>query len=1043
MTSFREDHIEFTGIETLKSLGWQYLPAAAIAPDGSAPQRASFHDAILLPRLERAVAKINPHLPKDTLEDALRQVLTAGFPNLIEENRRMHRLITEGIGIEFRRPDGHMTSDTVWLIDFDNVEANDWLVLNQFTVIQARHNRRPDVVLFINGLPVAVLELKNPADENATLHEAYNQIETYKLQIPELFRPNAVNVTSDGIKARVGSLTAEEERFMPWRTVDGKDHVPPGLPEQDTLLKGVFDRALFLEFIRDFTVFGDKGEGPFKIVAGYHQFHGARKALKQAIRAAKSDGDRKIGVLWHTQGSGKSFMMAFFAGLAVKARELENPTIVVITDRNDLDNQLHGTFSLFRDLLRQTPIQASSRDDLREKLDRSAGGIIFTTIQKFSPGKGEDRFPGLTGRRNVIVIADEAHRSQYGLLSRLDRDTGERKYGYAHYIRQALPNASFIGFTGTPVEGTDRNTPAVFGDYVDVFDISRAVEDGVTVPIYYESRVARIELDEDMKPVIDAEVEALIEDDTLAEREKFKAKYTSVEALVGAKKRMSQVAADMVEHLEARIDGLAGKGMAVCMSRRICVELYDGIVKLRPDWHSDHDHDGAIKIVMSGAASDPIEWQSHIGNKRRRDELAKRARDPEDPLKLVIVRDMWLTGFDVPCMHTMYIDKPMRGHNLMQAIARVNRVFSNKPGGRIVDYIGIGQNLKSALKDYSRSDQERVGIDAEDAEAALKEIYEKVKTVFHGFDYSPGISGTPNERLLCLAEAIDWVLKWQENRSKKTANKEEKKKAHRAFQDLVLQLSTAFALASASHIAKMIRDEVGFFQAVKASIAKSTATGKLDSGRALAVQQLIDKAVASAEIVDILKATGLESPDISILSDDFLEELQGMKQKNLAIEALRKLLNGEIKSRQKTNIVEARNFFSRLEDAVARYHANAITTVEMINELVSIAKDIQKAQARGEELDLTPEEIAFYDALSRNNSAVEVIGVKQLRVIATELVTKLQNNASVDWHKRESARAKMRILVKRILRRYGYPPDMADDAVQTVLEQAEALLKNL
>ena len=1040
---FLEDHIEQAGIETLKSLGWQYLPTSAVAPDGSAPQRSSYSDVILLPRMEKAARAINPNIPPDVVDDALRQVLVSQLPSLVEENRRIHRLLTDGIGVEYRGDGGRMVNARVWLIDFDNIDSNDWLVLNQFTVVQARHNRRPDVVLFINGLPVAVLELKNPGSEDADLTSAYNQLQTYKQQISDLFRTNAVMVTSDGIKARVGSLTAPEERFMPWRTIDGEDHMPPGLPEQDTLLKGVFDRELFLEVIRDFTVFGDKGDGPFKIVAGYHQFHGARKALRQSIRAAGPKGDRKVGVLWHTQGSGKSFMMAFFAGLAVKAPQLENPTIVVITDRNDLDDQLHGTFSLCRDLLRQKPQQADSRDDLRNILDRSAGGIIFTTIQKFSPDKGEESFPTLTDRRNVIVMADEAHRSQYGLSARLDRETGARKYGYAHYIRQALPNASFIGFTGTPVEGTDRNTPAVFGEYIDVFDISRAVEDGATVPIYYESRIARIELDEELKPIIDAEVEALVEDETLAEREKLKAQYTTIEALVGAKARISQVAKDIVEHLEARIDGLGGKAMAVCMSRRICVDLYNEIIHLRPDWHSDDENAGAVKIVMSGAASDPIEWQAHIGNKRRRDELAKRARDPEDPLKLVIVRDMWLTGFDAPCMHTMYVDKPMRGHNLMQAIARVNRVFSNKPGGLIVDYIGIGQNLKNALKDYSPSDQERVGIDDETAIAAMQEAYEKVKGVFYGFDYSR-IHGTDhNDRLLCLAEAIDWVLKWQEGKAKQVECEEDKKKAHRAFQDLVLELSTAFALAGASDEAKAIRDDVGFFQAVKASIAKSTATGKLDQGRALAVQQLIDKAVASAEIVDVLKATGLKSPDISILSDEFLDELQSMKHKNLALDALKKLLNGEIKSRQKSNIVEARDFSARLEDAVARYHANALTTLEMINELIGLAKDIQKAHARGEELDLSLEEIAFYDALASNNSAIDAMGNEKLRVIATELVTKLQNNATVDWHKREAARAKMRILVKRILRHHGYPPDLSEEAVKIVLEQAEVLLAGI
>lgn len=1043
MTGFREDHIEEASIETLKSLGWTYLPTNAVAPDGATPQRGAYSDVILSPRLERAVEAINPHIPPEVLQDALRQVLVSELPSLVEENRRIHRLITDGIGIEYRGADGRIVSDTVWLIDFDNVDNNDWLALNQFTVIQARQNRRPDVVLFVNGLPLAVLELKNPTDENATLDGAFNQLQTYKHQISDLFRSNAVLVTSDGIKARIGSLTAQEERFMPWRTIDGYDHVPPGLPEQDTLLKGVFDRELFLELIRDFTVFGDKGDGPFKIVAGYHQFHGARKAVREAIRAAGPDGDRRVGVLWHTQGSGKSFMMAFIAGLAVKAPELENPTIVVITDRNDLDDQLHGTFSLCRGLLRQTPLQANSRDDLRDKLDRSAGGIIFTTIQKFSPARGEQSFPMLSDRRNVIVMADEAHRSQYGLSARLDTSSGETKYGYAHYVRQALPNASFIGFTGTPVEGTDRNTPAVFGEYIDVFDISRAVEDGATVPIYYESRITRIVLDEDKKPVIDAEIEALVEDDTLAEREKFKAEYTTIEALVGANKRIEQVATDIVQHLEARVDALGGKAMAVCMSRRICVDLYDAIIKIRPDWHSDGEDKGAIKIVMSGAASDPIEWQPHIGNKRRRDELAKRARDPKDPLKLVIVRDMWLTGFDAPCMHTMYVDKPMRGHNLMQAIARVNRVFADKPGGLVVDYIGIGQNLKNALKDYSPSDQERVGISEEEAEAALKEVYEKVKLIYSGFDYSKGITGTPNEKLVCLAGAIDWVLKWQQKLSEETVGEDNKKKAHRAYQDLILQLSTAFALAGATDLASQIKEEVGFFQAVKSSIVKSTATGRLDKGRALAVQQLIDEAVASAEIVDVLKATGLQSPDISILSDEFLDELRDMKQKNLALDALRKLLNGEIKSRQKTNIVEARAFSDRLADAIARYHANAITTLEMINELIGLAKDIQKAHARGEELDLSAEEIAFYDALSRNGSAVEAMGVDQLRVIATELVNKLRNNASVDWHKRETARAKMRIMVKRILRHYGYPPDLAEDAVRTVLEQAEVLLSSV
>jgi len=1043
MTGFREDHVEEAGIETLKELGWQYLPTNAVAPDGAAPQRASFSDVVLLPRLRHALGVINPTVPEGAIEDAIKQVTVSETPNLIEENRRIHGLMTDGVSVEYRGRDGRIVGDTVWLIDFTDIDNNDWLVLNQFTVIEARHNRRPDVVCFINGLPVAVIELKNPADENATLTSAFNQLQTYKAEIPALFQTNNVMVTSDGMMARIGSLTAQEERYMPWRTIDGVSEPSAGLMELDVLLRGVFQRDLFLELIRDFTVFGDQGDGPFKIVAGYHQFHGARKALREAIRAIGPNGDKRIGVIWHTQGSGKSFLMAFFAGLAVRSAELENPTVVVITDRKDLDDQLHGTFGLCRDLIRQRPEQADSREDLKRLLDRSAGGVIFTTVQKFSPQSGEEHFPKLTNRRNVIIMADEAHRSQYGLDAKIDKNTGVKRYGYAHYIRQALPNASFIGFTGTPVEGTDRNTPAIFGDYIDIYDISKAVEDGATVPIYYESRIARIELNEDLKPLLDTEVEAMVEDDTLAEKEKFKAQWTTVEALVGADKRSQQIALDMVTHFERRLEGLGGKAMGVCMSRRICVKLYDEIIKLRPDWHSDDDTQGIIKIVMSGSASDPVEWQQHIGNKRRRDLLAKRARNPEDPLKIVLVRDMWLTGFDAPCMNTMYIDKPMRGHGLMQAIARVNRVFKDKPGGLIVDYIGIAQNLKNALLDYSPSDRNKTGIDEELAVAKLTELYERVRVIFHGFDYSLGVTGIPRERLQALAGAIDWVLKWQKRESETAASVEAGKVAHRAYQNLILELSTAYALAGASDEAAKLRDEIGFFQAVRASLVKVTATGKLDGGRVFAIQQLIDKAVASSEIVDVLKAAGMTSPDISILSDDFLADIQNMKRKNLALEALKKLLNGEIKTRAKTNIIESRAFSKRLEDAVARYHANAISTVEMINELISLAKDIRDARHRGEEEGLTPQEIAFYDALAENDSAIEAMGDEQLRLIAHELLNSLKSNVSVDWHKRESARARMRILVKRILKKYGYPPDLADEAIQGVLAQAELLLKDI
>jgi type I restriction enzyme, R subunit len=1041
MNGFSEDIVESASIETLKSLGWLYLQGDVIAPDGASPQRPSYSDAVLLNRLESWIEQINPSIPEEARAEAVRQVLISESSNAVEENRRIHRLITNGVDVE-QRADGRIVGVKVWLVDFDCVDANDWLVVNQFTLIEGRNNRRPDIVLFVNGLPLAVLELKNPGDESATLTAAFNQLDTYKRQIPSLFRTNSVLVTSDGIKARIGSLTATEERYMPWRTINGADYAPPGTPELDTLLRGVFERRNFLKLIRDFTVFGDRGEGPFKIIAGYHQFHGAQKALNEAINASQPEGDRKIGVVWHTQGSGKSFLMAFFAGLAVRSPDLQNPTLVVLTDRNDLDDQLYATFSLCRDLIGQKPEQAENRDDLKRLLDRSAGGVVFTTVQKFLPAGNEESFPELTDRRNVIVIADEAHRTQYGLDARLDTRTGVRRYGYAHHIRQALPNASFIGFTGTPVEGEDRNTPAIFGDYIDIYDISRAVQDGATVPIYYESRLARIELNEEEKPRIDAEIEALVEDDTLTEAEKLKAKWATVEALVGAKKRQKQIAADLVTHLEARLASLDGKAMAVCMSRRICVELYDEIIALRPDWHSEDDVEGAITIVMTGAASDPPEWQQHIGNRRRRDALAKRARDPDDPLKLVLVRDMWLTGFDAPSMNTMYVDKPMRGHGLMQAIARVNRVFRDKPGGLIVDYIGVLQNLKNALKDYSPSDQEKTGIDEEVAVAALHETFEKVKAIFHGHDYSLGINGTPQQRLQSLAGAMDWILRWQEQNASRAGNPEDKKRQHRAYQDMVLELTKAYALASASDAAAVIRNDVGFFQTIRAAIAKSTAIGSISQAdRTFAVQQLIDRAVASSEIIDVLRAAGIESPDISILSDDFLTELRGLDRKNLALEALRKLLNGEIKSRTKTNVVESRAFSKRLEDAVARYHSNAISAAEMIEELISLAKDLQAARKRGEDQGLTEEELAFYDALAQNESAIQAMGNEKLRIIAHELLEQLRANATVDWHKRESTRARMRIMVKRILKKYGYPPDLSDEAVKLVLEQAETLLR--
>ena len=1035
MAFLSEAAVEQALLDQLRALDYSIEREEDIGPDGHRPERESHDEVVLKKRFEDAVARLNPGLPLEARQDAVRRVMQSELPSLLEENRRLHKLLTEGVDVEYYADDGTLTAGKVVLIDFEHPEQNDWLAVSQFVVINGQNNRRPDVVVFVNGLPLGVIELKAPGSAGAHLLGAFNQLQTYKKQIPALFNTNALLVTSDGIAARVGSLSADLERFMPWRTTDGTDIAPKGAPELSTLIEGVFEHRRLLDLLCHFTVFGETGSGLAKIIAGYHQFHAVRHAVNSTVTASSPEGNQRVGVIWHTQGSGKSLLMAFYAGQLVKHPAMANPTLVVLTDRNDLDDQLFSTFSMCRDLIRQTPVQAESREDLQKVLSRASGGVIFTTLQKF----GEIAEP-LTTRRNVVVIADEAHRSQYGFKAKVDAKTGEISYGFAKYMRDALPNASFIGFTGTPIEADDVNTPAVFGNYIDVYDISRAVEDGATVPIYYESRLARIELDEEEKPKIDAEVNELTEEDSEADQERFKKKWSTVEALVGSDKRLALVAKDMVAHFEDRVAALDGKAMVVCMSRRICVKLYDEIVKLRPDWHSADDNAGAVKIVMTGAASDPQEWQQHIGNKARRDLLAKRARDPKDPLKLVIVRDMWLTGFDAPCIHTMYVDKPMQGHGLMQAIARVNRVFRDKPAGLIVDYIGIAQNLKSALQQYSKNDQENTGVDEAQAIAVMMEKYEVVRDMYHGYDYVSAMSGTPQERLAMMAGAIEWILDLQQKLAAKEKTKEGKKNAHRRYQDAVLALSKAFALASASDEAREIREEVGFFQAIRAALVKSsTGSGVTQQERELAIQQIVSRAVVSTEIVDILAAAGIKSPDISILSDEFLAEVQQMEKKNLALEALRKLINDGIRSRSKANVVQTKAFSERLEDAVARYHANAITTAEVLQELIQLAKDIRAARQRGEESGLSDEEIAFYDALAENESAVQMMGDDKLKLIAHELLMSLRENVSVDWAHRDSARARMRVLVKRILRKYGYPPDLQDTAVQTVLQQAEAL----
>ncbi len=1070
-SGFAESHVEEAALAWLSELGYATAYGNDISPDSTNPERGSYGDVLLIERVRAAIGRLNPGLSDEPRAEVLAKLMQVETPSLVEENRRLHRYMVEGVPVEVRRDDGTIGGEQVRLIDFDDPDTNDWLAVNQYTVIENKANRRPDVVIFVNGLPLGVLELKNPGDQNATMGGAFNQLQTYKSQITSLFRTNAVLVISDGLAARVGSLTADYERFMPWRTVTGDDLAPKGAPELETVLKGVFDKRQFLALAKDFIVFGDKGDGVVKILAGYHQFHAVKRAVVSTLRAiqppstdrsqtpehfdlpsaqVQSAGDRKVGVIWHTQGSGKSLLMAFYAGQIVKHPAMANPTLIVLTDRNDLDDQLFGTFSMCKDLLRQTPQQAGDRDELRRLLDRPSGGVIFTTLQKFAPDEGATTYPVLTDRRNVIVIADEAHRSQYGFRAKVAAKTGEISYGFAKYLRDGLPNASFIGFTGTPIEATDVNTPAVFGNYIDVYDIARAVEDGATVPIYYESRLARIELDADEKPNIDAEIADLTEDEADSEQERLKRKWASVEALVGADKRIALVADDLVRHFEARVVAMDGKAMVVCMSRRICVALYKAIVALRPDWHSEDDEAGAVKIVMTGAASDPPKWQQHIGKrpKVRRELLAKRAKDAKDPLRLVIVRDMWLTGFDAPCMHTMYVDKPMKGHGLMQAIARVNRVFKDKPAGLVVDYIGIAQNLKSALGQYSGGDRDKTGIDEEVAVRVFLEKYEIVKAIFRpettgGFDYRPALDGqaTPQSRLVVMAGAMDWVLTQQQADAAKEKTEEGKKRAHRRYADGVVALSKAFALASASDEARKLREEVGFFQAIRAALIK-TAPGdgkKSAAERELAIQQIVSRAIISTEIVDIMKAAGLQSPDISVLSEEFLAEVRQSDKKNLAIEALKKLINGEVRAQSQRNVTQSKAFTERLEAAIARYHINAITTAEVLEELIRLAKDIKAARARGEESGLSDDEVAFYDALAENESAREAMKEDQLRVIAQELVTGIKGSITVDWVHRENARARIRVLVKRILRKYGYPPDLQDAAVQNVLQQAEAL----
>jgi type I restriction enzyme R subunit len=1015
-----ESVIEQAALAWLESMGYLILSGLEIAPGEPAAERENYGQVVLEYRLRQALAQLNPQVPADALQEAFRRLTRPDSPSLVANNHVLHKYLVEGVPVEYQRADGSIGGDLVRVLDYEEPENNEFLAVNQFTVVENQRERRPDVVLFINGLPMVVMELKNAATESATIWTAFNQLQTYKAQIPSLFAYNEALVVSDGVQARIGTLTADREWFMPWRTIEGEELADTKLPQLQVVLQGVFEKRRFLDLIRHFIVFEDVGGGVLiKKMAGYHQYHAVNLALESTVRAAGAGGDKRIGVVWHTQGSGKSLTMAFYAGRVVLHPAMENPTVVVITDRNDLDDQLYGTFARCHELLRQQPMQAQSRSNLRELLTTASGGVVFTTVHKFFPTNGEDQYPLLSDRRNIVVIADEAHRSQYDFID-----------GFARHMREALPNASFIGFTGTPIEQADKNTRAVFGDYVSIYDIERAVKDGATVPIYYESRLAKLELKETERPKLDAEFEEATEGEEVEHKERLKTKWAQLEALVGTEKRLKLIAEDLVKHFEERLSAMDGKAMIVCMSRRICVELYKAIVAIRPGWHHEDDDKGMIKVVMTGSASDPADWQAHIRNQPRREELAKRFKDPKDPFKVVIVRDMWLTGFDAPCLHTMYVDKPMRGHGLMQAIARVNRVFKDKPGGLVVDYLGLADQLKYALANYTESGGKgQTAIDQEEAVAVMLEKYEVCCGIFHGFDWSHWKTGGPQERLSVLPAAQDHVLVQEDGKNR--------------LVKAVGELSKAFALAVPHEKALEIRDDVAFFQAVKSVLAKSTGDGRRSPEEIeLAIRQIVSKAVSSDEVIDIFAAAGLKKPDVSILSDEFLAEVRGMPQRNLAVEMLRKLLEGEIQARGRKNVVQARSFAELLENAIKKYQNRAIETAQVIEELIELAKDLREADRRGEKLGLTDDEVAFYDALEVNDSAVAVLGDETLRLIAQELVKAVRNSITIDWTVRENVRAQMRVIIKRILRKYGYPPDKQARATELVLEQAEVLCRD-
>ena len=1031
MPTLSESTVEQAAMEWLSDLGWETAYGPDIAPGTPTAERDNYTQVVLERRLRDALERLNPDLDNEALETALRRITNPDGPTLEARNRSFHHALTRGVTVPVRRPDGTTSGEPAAVVDFENPANNNWLAVNQFTVKEDQSTRRADIVLFLNGLPLGIIELKNPADENTDVWDAWNQLQTYKAELPTLFSLNEALMVSDGLNARVGTLTAGKEWFKPWKTMEDQEPGAVDLPELQVMLEGVCEQSNFLTLLRDFIVFDDDGSGKLiKKMAGYHQFHAVQAAVEETLRATElqekasriatrhggAPGDRRIGVVWHNQGSGKSLTMAFYAGAVIRDPAMNNPTIVVLTDRNDLDDQLFGTFSRCQELLRQDPAQAESRADLRGKLSVNVGGVVFTTIQKFFPEEKGDSHPVLSDRRNIVVIADEAHRSQYDFID-----------GYARHMRDALPKASFLGFTGTPIELDDANTRAVFGDYISVYDITRSEADGATVPIYYESRLAQLALDEAEKPNIDPEFEELTEGEELERKEELKTKWAQLEAVVGADNRVRQIVEDILEHFDARLEQLDGKAMVVCMSRRICVELYKELVRLRPEWEDTDDTKGEIKVVMTGSASDLPEWQKHIRGKSGRETLANRFRDPDDPFRVVLVRDMWLTGFDAPSLHTMYVDKPMQGHGLFQAITRVNRVFKDKPGGLVVDYLGLANDLRKAVENYTRSGgRGKAAFDKADAVAVMLEKHEVCCAMFHGFDWSPRVNGGAQGKLTILPPAQEHIL----------AQKDGKER----FLQAVMELTKAFTLSVPDEETIRIRDDVNFFQTVRAAFLKKAPSEKrTEEDLESAIRQIVSRAVASEGVVNIFAEAGLRNPDISVLSDDFLAEVRGMPHRNLAVELLQKLIRGELSTRRRQNVIQARSFAGMLEDAIRRYQNRTIEAAQVIEELIELAKEMREDFARGQELGLNEDELAFYDALETNDSAVKVLGDETLRTIAQELVETVRRNATIDWTVRESVRAGMRNAIRRVLRKHGYPPDKEKKAIDTVIEQAELL----